>query len=75
MASELDRTERSTSAFEMLECGITTVQHLHGFADRAIARVQAVAEQVLKPTRTSACASLSYAVRTRAGVYDPTKRS
>ena len=36
------------SAFEMLECGITTVQHLHGLRIAPIARVQAVAEQVLK---------------------------
>src|SRR5881296_2005663 len=36
------------SAFEMLESGITTVQHLHGVRIAPIARVQAVAERILK---------------------------
>src|SRR5215510_14531630 len=33
------------SAFEMLESGITTVQHLHGWRVGPIARVHAIAEQ------------------------------
>jgi 5-methylthioadenosine/S-adenosylhomocysteine deaminase len=36
------------SAFEMLESGITTVQHLHGWRLGPAARVIAVADQVLK---------------------------
>jgi cytosine/adenosine deaminase-related metal-dependent hydrolase len=36
------------SAFEMLESGITTVQHLHGARLAPVARVFAAAEQVLK---------------------------
>jgi cytosine/adenosine deaminase-related metal-dependent hydrolase len=36
------------SAFEMLESGITTVQHLHGWRVRPISRVSAIAEQILK---------------------------
>src|SRR6266498_5427872 len=36
------------SAFEMLESGITTVQHLHGWRLGPAARVIAAAEQVLK---------------------------
>lgn len=36
------------SAFEMLESGITTVQHLHGWRIGPAARVIAVAEQILK---------------------------
>src|SRR2546428_9325893 len=36
------------SAFEMLESGITTVQHLHGVRIAPVSRVLAAAEQVLK---------------------------
>jgi 5-methylthioadenosine/S-adenosylhomocysteine deaminase len=36
------------SAFEMLESGITTVQHLHGLRVGPASRVLAIAEQVLK---------------------------
>jgi 5-methylthioadenosine/S-adenosylhomocysteine deaminase len=36
------------SAFEMLESGITTVQHLHGWRLGPAARVIAVADQILK---------------------------
>ncbi len=36
------------SAFEMIESGITTVQHLHGVRLGPVARAQAAAEQVLK---------------------------
>jgi cytosine/adenosine deaminase-related metal-dependent hydrolase len=36
------------SAFEMIESGITTVQHLHGVRIGPVSRVQAAAEQVLR---------------------------
>ena len=36
------------SAFEMIESGITTVQHLHGVRIAPIARVQKAAEQILQ---------------------------
>jgi cytosine/adenosine deaminase-related metal-dependent hydrolase len=36
------------SAFEMIESGITTVQHLHGVRLGPVSRAQAAAEQVLK---------------------------
>ena len=36
------------SAFEMLESGITTVQHLHGVRMTPVSRVLAAAEQILK---------------------------
>jgi cytosine/adenosine deaminase-related metal-dependent hydrolase len=36
------------SAFEMIESGITTVQHLHGWRGGPVSRVFTVAEQVLK---------------------------
>src|SRR5229473_6520999 len=36
------------SAFEMLESGITTVQHLHGLRVAPVSRVLTIAEQVLK---------------------------
>ncbi len=36
------------SAFEMIESGITTVQHLHGVRIAPISRVQTAAEQILK---------------------------
>src|SRR5713101_7489023 len=36
------------SAFEMLESGITTVQHLHGSRVAPASRVVAIPEQVLK---------------------------
>ena len=52
------------SAFEMLECGITTVQHLHGLRIAPIARVQAIAEQVLKAYEDVGMrVSYSYALR------------
>src|SRR4030095_13643015 len=36
------------SAFEMLESGVTTVQHLHGARIAPVSRVLETAEQVLK---------------------------
>src|SRR2546428_4801211 len=52
------------SAFEMLESGITTVQHLHGLRVAPIARVQAVAEHVLKAYEDIGMrVSYSYALR------------
>jgi cytosine/adenosine deaminase-related metal-dependent hydrolase len=36
------------SACEMLESGVTTVQHLHGWCAGPVARVSAVADQILK---------------------------
>jgi 5-methylthioadenosine/S-adenosylhomocysteine deaminase len=39
------------SAFEMLESGITTVQHLHGLRVAPASRVAAIAEQVLEAYR------------------------
>jgi 5-methylthioadenosine/S-adenosylhomocysteine deaminase len=36
------------SAFEMVESGITTVQHLHGWRVGPISRVMTIAEQILK---------------------------
>src|SRR5438094_5350491 len=39
------------SAFEMLESGITTVQHLHGWRIGPAARVVAVAERILQAYR------------------------
>jgi 5-methylthioadenosine/S-adenosylhomocysteine deaminase len=36
------------SAFEMIESGITTVQHLHGLRVSPISRVSAIAEEILK---------------------------
>src|SRR6266702_4679784 len=61
------------SAFEMLECGITTVQHLHGLRIAPIARVQAVAEQVLKAYEDIGMrVSYSYALRDQSRlVYEP----
>ena len=61
------------SAFEMLECGITTVQHLHGLRIAPIARVQAVAEQVLKAYEDVGMrVSYSYALRDQSRlVYEP----
>src|SRR5881396_1129408 len=61
------------SSFEMLECGITTVQHLHGLRIAPIARVQAVAEQVLKAYEDIGMrVSYSYALRDQSRlVYEP----
>ena len=36
------------SAFEMIESGITTVQHLHGWRGGPVARIVGMAEQILK---------------------------
>ncbi|MGH8065554.1 MAG: amidohydrolase family protein [Candidatus Entotheonellia bacterium] len=52
------------SAFEMLESGITTVQHLHGWRVGPIARVYAIAEQILKAYQDIGMrVSYSYALR------------
>jgi 5-methylthioadenosine/S-adenosylhomocysteine deaminase len=52
------------SAFEMLESGITTVQHLHGWRVGPIARVNAIAEQILKAYQDIGMrVSYSYALR------------
>jgi len=52
------------SAFEMLESGITTVQHLHGWRGGPAARVQQVAERVLKAYEDIGMrVSYSYALR------------
>jgi 5-methylthioadenosine/S-adenosylhomocysteine deaminase len=52
------------SAFEMLESGITTVQHLHGWRIGPIARVNAIAEQILKAYQDIGMrVSYSYALR------------
>ena len=52
------------SAFEMLESGITTVQHLHGWRVGPIARVHAIAEQILKAYQDIGMrVSYSYALR------------
>jgi 5-methylthioadenosine/S-adenosylhomocysteine deaminase len=52
------------SAFEMLESGITTVQHLHGWRVGPIARVNAIAEQILKAYHDIGMrVSYSYALR------------
>src|SRR2546428_11216398 len=52
------------SAFEMLESGITTVQHLHGWRLGPAARVIAVAERILKAYEDIGMrVSYSYALR------------
>ena len=52
------------SAFEMLESGITTVQHLHGWRVGPIARVNAIAEQILRAYQDIGIrVSYSYALR------------
>src|SRR5262245_46059772 len=52
------------SAFEMLESGITTVQHLHGWRVGPISRVKAIAEQILKAYEDIGMrVSYSYALR------------
>jgi len=52
------------SAFEMLESGITTVQHLHGWRGGPISRVTGVAEQILNAYRDIGMrVSYSYALR------------
>jgi 5-methylthioadenosine/S-adenosylhomocysteine deaminase len=52
------------SAFEMLESGITTVQHLHGVRVGPVARVKAIAEQILKAYEDIGMrVSYSYALR------------
>jgi len=52
------------SAFEMLESGITTVQHLHGWRVGPISRVSAIAEQILKAYQDIGMrVSYSYALR------------
>jgi 5-methylthioadenosine/S-adenosylhomocysteine deaminase len=52
------------SAFEMLESGITTVQHLHGWRGGPIARVREMAERILQAYRDIGMrVSYSYALR------------
>src|SRR5882724_2274328 len=52
------------SAFEMLESGITTVQHLHGWRIGPAARVVAVAERILQAYRDIGMrVSYSFALR------------
>lgn len=52
------------SAFEMLESGITTVQHLHGWRVGPISRVRAIAEDILKAYQDIGMrVSYSYALR------------
>jgi cytosine/adenosine deaminase-related metal-dependent hydrolase len=52
------------SAFEMLESGITTVQHLHGWRVGPIARVRAIAEDILRAYQDIGMrVSYSYALR------------
>jgi 5-methylthioadenosine/S-adenosylhomocysteine deaminase len=52
------------SAFEMLESGITTVQHLHGWRGGPISQVSAIAEQILKAYQDIGMrVSYSYALR------------
>jgi 5-methylthioadenosine/S-adenosylhomocysteine deaminase len=52
------------SAFEMIESGITTVQHLHGVRVGPISRVKSIAEQVLKAYEDIGMrVSYSYALR------------
>src|SRR5712691_11105359 len=52
------------SAFEMLESGITTVQHLHGVRIAPAARVLAVADQILQAYRDLGMrVSYSFALR------------
>ncbi len=52
------------SAFEMIESGITTVQHLHGWRVGPISRVKAIAEQILKAYEDIGMrVSYSYALR------------
>jgi 5-methylthioadenosine/S-adenosylhomocysteine deaminase len=52
------------SAFEMLESGITTVQHLHGWRGGPASRVRGVAERVLKAYEDIGMrVSYSYALR------------
>jgi cytosine/adenosine deaminase-related metal-dependent hydrolase len=52
------------SAFEMIESGITTVQHLHGWRGGPISRVKAIAEQILRAYEDIGMrVSYSYALR------------
>src|SRR5581483_3650665 len=52
------------SAFDMLESGITTVQHLHGWRGAPAARVFAVAERILQAyADVGLRVSYSYALR------------
>jgi 5-methylthioadenosine/S-adenosylhomocysteine deaminase len=52
------------SAFEMLASGVTTVQHLHGWRGGPIARVQSIAEHILKAYQDIGMrVSYSYALR------------
>ncbi len=52
------------SAFDMIESGITTVQHLHGWRGGPIARVRAIAEQILQAYQDIGMrVSYSYALR------------
>jgi len=61
------------SAFEMLESGITTVQHLHGLRVAPVSRVLTIAEQVLKAYEDIGMrVSYSYALRNQSRlVYEP----
>jgi 5-methylthioadenosine/S-adenosylhomocysteine deaminase len=52
------------SAFEMVESGITTVQHLHGWRVAPIARVRAIADRILRAyADVGMRVSYSYALR------------
>jgi cytosine/adenosine deaminase-related metal-dependent hydrolase len=52
------------SAFEMIESGITTVQHLHGWRGGPISRVTPIAEHILKAYQDIGMrVSYSYALR------------
>ncbi len=64
-ARDVDRyLDTLYSAFEMIESGVTTVQHLHGWAPAPVSRVAAVAEQILKAYRDVGMrVSYSFALR------------
>ena len=52
------------SAFEMLESGITTVQHIHGWRGAPASRVREIADQILRAYRdVGMCVSYSYMLR------------
>ena len=61
------------SAFEMIESGITTVQHLHGWRVAPIARVRAIADRILRAyADVGMRVSYSYALRDQNRlVYEP----
>jgi cytosine/adenosine deaminase-related metal-dependent hydrolase len=61
------------SAFEMLESGITTVQHIHGWRGAPVARVRAMADRILQAYRDVGMrVSYSYMLRDQNRlVYEP----